>query len=50
MNMEKQRHILLVEDDKPLREALDKFLGQNGFRVTQSACLAEAMRQAGLVF
>lgn len=43
--MEKQRHILLVEDDKPLREALDKFLGQNGFRVTQSACLADAMRQ-----
>lgn len=43
--MEKQRHILLVEDDKPLREALDKFLGQNGFRVTQSACLTDAMRQ-----
>jgi DNA-binding NtrC family response regulator len=43
--MENQKHILLVEDDKPLREALDKFLGQNDFRVTQSACLADAMRQ-----
>jgi DNA-binding NtrC family response regulator len=43
--MEKQKHILLVEDDKPLREALDKFLGQNAFRVTQCACLADAMRQ-----
>ena len=43
--MENQKHILLVEDDKPLREALDKFLDQNDFRVTQSACLADAMRQ-----
>jgi len=43
--MATQKHILLVEDDKPLREALDKFLGQNGFKITQSACLAEAMRQ-----
>ena len=43
--MENQRHILLVEDDKPLREALGKFLGQNDFRVTQSACLADAMGQ-----
>jgi DNA-binding NtrC family response regulator len=43
--MEKQKHILLVEDDKPLREALGKFLGQNDFQVTPSACLADAMRQ-----
>jgi DNA-binding NtrC family response regulator len=43
--VENQKHILLVEDDKPLREALDKFLGQNDFRVTQSACLADAMRK-----
>lgn len=43
--MKNQKHILLVEDDKPLREALDKFLGQNDFQVTPSACLADAMRQ-----
>lgn len=43
--MEKKKHILLVEDDKPLREALKKFLGQNDFLVTLSACLADAMQQ-----
>jgi two-component system response regulator PilR (NtrC family)/two-component system response regulator HydG len=43
--MEKQKHILLVEDDKPLREALVKFLGQHDLKVTQSACLADAMGQ-----
>ena len=43
--MEKQKHILLVEDDKPLREALEKFLGQNDIQVTPSACLADAMSQ-----
>lgn len=43
--MKRQKHILLVEDDKPLREALDKFLGQNGFQVSQSASLADAMRR-----
>ncbi len=43
--MEKKKHILLVEDDKPLREALGKFLGQNDFQVTPSACLADAIRQ-----
>jgi two-component system response regulator PilR (NtrC family)/two-component system response regulator HydG len=43
--MKKQKHILLVEDDTPLREALDKFLGQNDFRVSPSACLADALRQ-----
>jgi two-component system NtrC family response regulator len=43
--MEKQKHILLVEDDKPLREALGKFLGQHDFRVSHSACLANAMQQ-----
>ena len=43
--MENRKHILLVEDDKPLREALVKFLGQNDFQVTQSACLADANRK-----
>ncbi len=43
--MEKQKHILLVEDDRPLREALVKFLGQHDLQVTQSACLADAMGQ-----
>ena len=43
--MKKQKHILLVEDDKPLRDALDKFLGQNDFRVSQSDCLADAVRR-----
>lgn len=43
--MKNQKHILLVEDDKPLREALVKFLGQNDLRVTQSACLVDAMQQ-----
>ena len=49
--MKKQKHILLVEDDKPLREALEKFLVQNDFQVSQSPCLADAMRQLeGTVF
>lgn len=43
--MVKRKHILLVEDDKPLREALVKFLGQHDLQVTQSACLADAVGQ-----
>jgi two-component system phosphate regulon response regulator OmpR len=34
--------ILLVEDDKPLRERLHRFLSDNGFRVTAAADAAEA--------
>lgn len=34
--------ILLVEDDKPLRERLQRYLAEQGFRVTSAADAAEA--------
>jgi DNA-binding NtrC family response regulator len=40
--METIKRILLVEDDAPLRESVGKFLGQNGFQVTESIDLADA--------
>ena len=35
--METKKHILLVEDDAPLRESIEKFLGQNDFQVAESS-------------
>ena len=32
-----QTHILVVDDDKPLRELLKKFLRKQGFRITTAA-------------
>jgi two-component system, OmpR family, phosphate regulon response regulator OmpR len=44
-------HILIVEDDKSIRDLLSRYLGDNGFRVTaaaDSACARSSMR--GLAF
>lgn len=44
-------HILVVDDDRRLRELLGRFLGDNGYRVTTAANAAEAdLRLARLVF
>lgn len=49
--MDDQPHILVVDDDRRLRELLRKFLSDNGFRVTISGDAAEAReRLAGLAF
>lgn len=40
--MEDLPHILVVDDDKRLRELLRRFLSENGFRVTTAADAAEA--------
>ena len=44
-------HILVVDDDRRLRELLGRFLGDNGYRVTTAANAAEADTRLGnLVF
>ena len=44
-------HILVVDDDKRLRELLRKYLADNGFRVTVAAHAAEARgRLEGIAF
>lgn len=44
-------HILVVDDDRRLRDLLARFLGDNGYRVTTAANAAEAdSRLAHLVF
>ena len=44
-------HILVVDDDRRLRELLARFLTQNGFRVTTAASAAEAQAKTeSLVF
>ena len=44
-------HILVVDDDRRLRELLARFLGDNGYRVTTAANAADAdQRLARLVF
>lgn len=35
-------HILVVDDDRRLRDLLSRFLGENGYRVTTAASAAEA--------
>jgi two-component system, NtrC family, nitrogen regulation response regulator GlnG len=47
VNVPTNKHILLVEDDAPLRESIRKFLSQNDFQVATSDCLADATRQLG---
>ena len=42
--MLKNKYILLVEDDAPLRESIRKFLERNGCRVAESSGLADAAR------
>jgi two-component system phosphate regulon response regulator OmpR len=45
------RHILVVDDDRRLRELLARFLTQNGYRVTTAASAAEAeAKSESLVF
>jgi two-component system, OmpR family, phosphate regulon response regulator OmpR len=44
-------HVLVVDDDRRLRELLARFLAQHGYRVTTAASAAEARaKRAGLVF
>ena len=44
-------HVLVVDDDRRLRELLGRFLVENGFRVTSAASAAEARaKSAHLVF
>ena len=44
-------HVLVVDDDRRLRELLARFLGDNGYRVTTAASAAEAdLRLGNLVF
>jgi two-component system phosphate regulon response regulator OmpR len=44
-------HVLVVDDDRRLRELLGRFLGDNGYRVTTAANAAEAdLRLGNLVF
>ncbi len=45
--MEDLPHILVVDDDKRLRELLRRFLSENGFRVTTAADAAEARAKIG---
>lgn len=39
-------HILVVDDDRRLRDLLARFLGENGYRVTTAASAAEARAKA----
>ncbi len=41
-------HILVVDDDRRLRELLSRFLGENGFRVTVAKDTAEARARLAL--
>ena len=46
-----QPHLLVVDDDRRLRELLRDFLGRNGYRVNVASDAAEARRQiAGFAF
>ncbi len=42
-------HILVVDDDRRLRDLLSRFLGENGYRVTTAASAAEARAKSGSV-
>lgn len=49
--MAESPHILVVDDDRRIRQLLQSFLAHNGFRVTTAASSAEARhRRDGLVF
>jgi two-component system phosphate regulon response regulator OmpR len=39
-------HVLVVDDDRRLRDLLARFLGENGYRVTTAASAAEARAKA----
>src|SRR5215218_9400731 len=40
-------HVLVVDDDRRLRDLLTRFLTENGYRVTAAASAAEARAKAG---
>ncbi len=42
-------HVLVVDDDRRLRDLLSRFLGENGYRVTTAASAAEARAKSGSV-
>jgi two-component system, OmpR family, phosphate regulon response regulator OmpR len=49
--MEERPHILIVDDDRRIRQLLQSYLAQNEFRVTVAGSVAEArQRRAGLQF
>ncbi|MDH3228774.1 MAG: response regulator [Alphaproteobacteria bacterium] len=49
--MEDPRHILVVDDDRRLRELLHRYLSDNGFLVTSASDATDARRlQKGMVF
>ena len=49
--MDELRHILVVDDDRRIRQLLQSYLSEHGFRVTVAASAAEArQRMAGLAF
>jgi len=49
--MDEQPHILVVDDDRRLRQLLQSYLSENGFRVSVAASAAEARSQLdGLIF
>jgi CheY-like chemotaxis protein len=39
-----QKHVLIVDDEAPIREILALMLGQNGYRVTEAATVGEAQQ------
>ena len=40
------KHILIVDDEAPIREILSQMLTQSGFRVTEAASAHEALSRA----
>jgi two-component system phosphate regulon response regulator OmpR len=42
-------HVLVVDDDRRLRDLLSRFLGEHGYRVTAAASAAEARAKSGSV-
>lgn len=49
--MDEVPHILVVDDDRRIRQLLQSYLTENGFRVTVAAAAAEArQRMEGMVF
>ena len=48
---EETPHILVVDDDRRIRELLKKYLSENGYRVSTAESAAEARaRMAGIAF
>lgn len=44
-------HVLLIDDDRRIRELLGQYLRENGYRVTTADCAAKAeARMRGLAF